>query len=360
MTITTSWGTALSTVTPQKSAPGNALHGLYDSFADFVASVFHRDERAEQVMGIQNAMSERVPADGGFLVPEQFRDDLIMAAVEEAIVRPRVRLGMPMRAFRVNVPSADPVTAANGGMLAGSWVTENSVLPESDPGFGRTTLEAKKLIAKSTVNNELFEDTAGLGAYLRATVPLSIAYLEDDAFIQGSGQGEPNGALNAPCAIGVTRASAPASIEQDVAAMYTRMWPQGHKRAVWLCSPDVLQSIVNIYVPIGTPATNVAVAASPWLGCDADGDITILGKKLIPTAHVPASGSQGDLAYVDFGAYVLGDREYMTVQVSPHNQFALDQSVIKVRHRVDGRMWLDAAITPPNGSQTVSPVVVRV
>lgn len=334
--------------------PDVQLNGMFSGLGDFVNAIHTRDLRMGKVREVQNAMSERIPADGGYVVPEEFRTDLVLASVQEAIVRPRAMMELPMTSLRLGIPSSAPETS---GMIVGGWTLEGAGATESDPGFGRTFLEAKKFVMLNSVNNELMADAAALNVYLRKTVPLAIAYQEDDSFIGGA-NAQPDGAVNASCAIQVTRTSAPASLAADVAALATRMWPQGHKRAVWLCSPDVFTSIVGSYVAVGTPS-NVAAGSTPWIGSDSDGNLTMLGRPVFPTDHVPASGSLGDLVYADFGNYVIGNRELMTVHVSPHNQFALDQTVIKIRHRVDGRFWQDAPAVPVNGSQTVSPCVVR-
>ena len=52
---------------------------------------------------LHNALSERIPAEGGFLVPEVLRCEILMVALETAIVRPRARV-IPMDSLRVPLP----------------------------------------------------------------------------------------------------------------------------------------------------------------------------------------------------------------------------------------------------------------
>src|SRR5208282_303445 len=49
---------------------------------------------------LHNALSERIPAEGGFLVPEVLRSEILMVSLEKAIVRPRARI-IPMDSLRV-------------------------------------------------------------------------------------------------------------------------------------------------------------------------------------------------------------------------------------------------------------------
>ena len=42
---------------------------------------------------------------------------------------------------------------------------------------------------------------------------------------------------------------------------------------------------------------------------------------------------------------------------SPHFKFSSDQTAYRIIERVDGRPWLQSAITPQNSSNTLSPFV---
>ena len=56
-------------------------------------------------------------------------------------------------------------------------------------------------------------------------------------------------------------------------------------------------------------------------------------------------------------AYRFGDRQALTVSRSEHVNFTTDEQVWKFVQRVDGRPWLTSALTPRNGSTTISPFV---
>ena len=47
----------------------------------------------------------------------------------------------------------------------------------------------------------------------------------------------------------------------------------------------------------------------------------------------------------------------MEMSSSPHVRFTNDETVHKFVQRVDGQPWLDSAITPRNGTNTLSPYV---
>jgi HK97 family phage major capsid protein len=318
-----------------------------------------RTEAVKAVMAIQNAMAERVPSGGGFLVPDQMRADMILATLEAAIIRPRATV-IPSSTLRLGLPVVDDVTHASGSVLGGmswAWAEEGSTLPSSAPAYGRIVLEAKKLAAYlGGVPDELVEDAAAFEVFARTVIPQGVAWAEDQAFIAGSGAGQPQGILNAACAVNVTRT---ASLQADVTSMVTRMLPQSMKDFIWLCSPDKINPLLNMYLLIGTVPTSSAVAPSAWLTGSASDGWTLLGRPLFVTEHVPALGTRGDLIAVDPRFYVIQDRQQMTVDTSALGQkFAVDQTEFRIISRLDGRMWPQSPVTPQNASATVSPVVI--
>jgi HK97 family phage major capsid protein len=109
-----------------------------------------------------------------------------------------------------------------------------------------------------------------------------------------------------------------------------------------------------------TVAAGDSVSPPLWLvgGSLAPGaPMSLLGRPLFVSEHIPNLGSAGDIAFLDFGHYLIGDRQAMTSEASIHYKFQNDQTAYRVIERVDGRPWLATAITPENGGPTLSPVV---
>ena len=76
-----------------------------------------------------------------------------------------------------------------------------------------------------------------------------------------------------------------------------------------------------------------------------------IGVSQAGTPIVSGSGS------FDFGYYLIGDRQVLQSQTSEHYKFQNDMTVLKVTERVDGQPWIQSAITPAQGSNTLSPFV---
>jgi HK97 family phage major capsid protein len=132
--------------------------------------------------------------------------------------------------------------------------------------------------------------------------------------------------------------------------MYARMLPSSLARAVWVVTPDA-------FVELATMALNVGVGGSAVWITDATGSptLTLLGRPVIMSEKTPGIlGAQGDISFVDWGLYLIGDRQQMTIESSEHVKFGSDKTQFRVIQRNDGRPWLQSAITPQNGGPTLS------
>lgn len=319
---------------------------------------------AAKLHRVRNAFSSDVPSDGGFLIPERLRSDLLRVALESAVVRSRARV-IPMETLKVPFPAIDSTSHESsifGGVTA-SWTEEGADITsgESAPKFKRIVLDAKKLTAYTEVPQELIADSLiSFVPFINDVFPEALAWFEDIAFMKGTGVGEPLGALRTdnPATIAVTRSTGTPDIDfEDVVNMFARMLPSSLGRAVWVASIDAFPALASMAVVRAEGVASPAV----WLN---NGQViggppaTILGRPVVFTEKAPASvGSQGDLSFVDFGFYLIGDRQAMSASSSEHFRFGNDRIAFKVIERADGRPWIQSPITPENGGPTLSPFV---
>lgn len=316
------------------------------------------------------AMSERLPAEGGFLVPEVLRSEILMLALEQSVVRPRARV-IPMDSLRVPLPVVDDTSHTFNvyGGVAAYWTAEGATLAATAPKWGRIELEARKLTAFTTIPNELLQDSiTPLDSWFNIFFPKAMAYFEDVAFISGSGVGEPQGFLNAPAAIKLNSATQNVIAFSDIASMFTRMWPPSLRNAVWLCSPDGFAQILELSLSANV-APPLMLQSYQAIGAPAGGNgdgvnYMLMGRPLIVSEKIPSSLSgntttAGALSFVDFDQFLIGDRQSMQIATSEEYLFASDLVAYRVILREDGRVWQQSALTPQNGSsQTLSPVVL--
>jgi HK97 family phage major capsid protein len=299
-----------------------------------------------------------VPADGGFLIPEVLRANLLETSLETAVVRPRAMV-VPMDSLRVPFPTIDETTHAGSvkGGLTGYWTEEGAALVQSQARFGRVVLDAKKLTIYGEAPNELFMDAAvSFQAFIDEKLPEAMSWFEDTGFTSGTGVGEPLGFLNADAAVAVAAEGGQAATTikwENIVKMYARMLPASLGRAVWVANIDTFPQLATMALTLGTGGSAV------WLNNGTAGaPMTILGRPVIFTEKVPTLGASGDINFVDFGYYLIGDRMAMQASTSPHYKFANDVTAFRVISRVDGRPWISSAVIPASGSaNTLSPFV---
>lgn len=348
------------------------LDKVFDGPADFFRAVAvaggaiknsgdHKEllAKIDQHREVMNAASSTTPSDGGFLIPEILRSDIQTLMLEDSVVRPYATV-IPMTALKVPIPAVDEKdrSASLYGGINFYWTPESGAGIDTSAKFGQVTLDAKKLFGYAGIPRELMADAPAFNAWFSQKFPAAAGYFEDDAFLNGTGTTQPLGVLNSGNAalIGVNPTTSSHVKYADVVTMYSRMYPASIKRAIWVCAPDVLPDLMELsFSPDGTNYVPVMLWQMNAVGTPAP---TLLGRPLVVSEKAPKLGANNALSFIDFSEYLIGDRQQMEMDASEHYLFGTDKIAVKVISRVDGRPWLQSAITPRNGStNTLSPYV---
>lgn len=344
-------------------APGTVLDGAFESFGEFAlknwhgtVSKFGRDSRMDAVAKV---LGEGSVDAGAALVPEEYRAEILRMGLESALVRPRartVRMGGPVIRYPAIRDTSHASTVYGG--IAAHWTPEGGDISTgaSEPTFGQVRLEAKKLTGYTIVGNELMADSAfAIEDVLMGLFGEAIPYFEDDAFITGVGGAQPVGILNADALISVSKETGQAAdtiVWENCIKMFARMLPASMGKAIWYAHPDTLPQLMTMSLAVGTGGSAV------WMPSGVGGPpMTLLGRPIVFTEKAETVGDAGDLVFADFSYYLIGDRQTLAIESSPHVQFVNDRTVWRMIERVDGRPWVDSALTPRNGSNTMSPFV---
>ena len=310
-------------------------------------------------------MEEADDSQGGFLVPEQWADKIFHAALEGAIVRPRVGDA----AFRIKGDSlkvrklddCDRSSSLFGGVTF-TWTKERGDKADviSKPAIGERELTLHKLVGSCFASNELEDDYGAFGKFMELAFGQAIRFIEDDAFINGTGVNQPLGILNSNALIPVPRWTAGAIDWRDFARMARRLLPDSWERAVWLINPDALHELFEATAPAALQATGWDLSRR-----------TLWDRPFIVTEKCQSLGTLGDVILADFGEghYLIADKEmeisgsrhvddiFWYLQVEYHQGFVTDETFWRVVLRVDGQPLMDAPLTPLRGGNTVSPFV---
>ena len=300
---------------------------------------------------------------GGFLVPEVYQNVLYELALEGAVVRPNGATVLPMTTDSLKIPYINDTSHASNvyGGCSVVWTAEAAEKTASKPTFGQMELTPHKLAGMTYASNELIDDSMlALGGLIARMFGTSMGYFEDDAFLTGTGAGQPLGIMNCGCTINNYRETAARVTYQDLVEMWARLLPGSHGTAVWVMNPEVLRELMQIGAGVGAAARAAGMnliwinrnmgAASPIPG-------TIFGRPFFISEKMSALGTAGDIGLYDMKYYLIGDRQRVTIDASTHLRFDYDETAWRFVLRVAGQCWPAADITPRRGTTTRSPFV---
>jgi HK97 family phage major capsid protein len=326
-------------------------NGGFKTFGEFLRSVRlnPKDTRLAPLY-TKAGLSEGSETAGGFTVPPQFNAQVLMVALEMAVMRGSNPMAFPMATDMLTIPRVNDTTHAStvfGGVVA-QWGTEGGTLTEKTPTFGMVELVAHKLWGYTYMSNELLADNAvGLEALLTRMFGEAIAFYEDDAFINGTGEGRPLGYSKGSAFLSANRSAASKVAIADIANMLSRMLPASLGRCVWFANPNVLAQLIQLGSTYMT-WQNVA-GANPL-------PATLFGRPIRFTEKCAALGTANDIALIDPSYYIIADRSPVEISASPHVRFTTDETAWRFTKRLDGQPWIDSKLTMKAGG-TVSPFV---
>jgi HK97 family phage major capsid protein len=143
--------------------------------------------------------------------------------------------------------------------------------------------------------------------------------------------------------------------------MYSRMLPTSLGKAVWIMNQDVLPQLLQMTLPVknvaGTENVGGSAVGIAYGQGTSSPSFTLLGRPVILTEKVPSLTNLGDVNFVDLSYYAIGDRQQVSAMTSEHFKFSTDTTAYRITQRVDGRPLILSALTPRQGSNTVSPFV---
>lgn len=325
----------------------------FRSFGEFIHAVrFNpgdqrlRGQRVEDRADLQMS----VDALGGYLVPEQFRSDLLRISPREAVVRPRafvIPAGSPPDAV-IRIPILDQ--SGTRGVYAGvqvAWINEGAQKPETNPQFDEVSLEPQEVAAHTVLTDKLIRNAPIADSVVRQLLRQAIIAAEDVAFLTGDGNGKPVGLIGHASNVTVNRETADQITYGDVVAMYSRFLFGGNP--VWLASQTVLPQLMQMTDAAGQ------LVWQPNARDDVPG--TLLGIPVVVSNRMPTLGTKGDLVLADLGYYLIKDGAPLAISASEHVFFRENKTVIKAFWMTTGRPWLSSPIQDEDGT-TVSPFVV--
>ena len=299
-------------------------------------------------------LNEAIPAEGGFLVPEEYAAAVINTALENEIVRKFARF-VPMKHKVKNIPGfsiGDHSSNLYGGVVA-YWLAEGATGTRTAPKTRQVKLSAEKLAAYMRSSNELIADADNSDTELADIMGKAVGWFLDYAFLTGDGAGKPLGLLNSPCKITIAKETGQAAatiVWDNIVNMYARLFKVSRTSTVWIANNTCKTQLLQLTIPVGTGGT-VYPALKESLG-----NFTMLGFPVLFTEKTSALGTEGDLILTDLSQYAVGMRKEVVLDSTNAQSWMTDERDYRAIVRVDGQSLWDSVLTPKHGD-TLSPVI---
>jgi HK97 family phage major capsid protein len=311
---------------------------------------------------MEKVMTEGTDSAGGFLVFEQYLNQIFELGLEDSIVRQNGAFVIPMTSDTLNVQRIDDTahTSTVYGGVYGAWTEEAGSKQVSQPAWGSCKLTAHEFSGYTVASNSLMADAAvSLEAIIRRLFGRAWPYFEDIALISGNGVGQPLGFLKSGALITVTRQANNAVRFGDLANIWRQVLPESRKRGIWIINHEVISDLIIMVAENAVPAATAGhvIWINPNQGAANQIPGTILGRPFIESEKVPAIGTEGDIGFYDLSYYLIGDRQAFAIDASTHIYFLNNKTAWRFVMRLDGQPWLQAALTPRNGTRKLSPFV---
>ena len=296
----------------------------------------------------QKAMAAGDATAGGFLVPEQYSQEIIAFLRAQAVMR---RLG----ARTIGVPTGTlNVPKLTGGAVA-NWIGENQNLVKTEPTTGQVTLRLKKLGAIVPISNDLLRRSSpGADAIVRDDVVAAMRVGEDSAFLRANGTDfTPKGLRYWAVAANIVAAGATslAQVTSDLGKLVNKLKGQNIPMLTpaWIMGPRSEQYLATVQNTNGFFVYRDEILAGK-----------LWGWPVAVTTSVPENLTDGgnadesEVTLADMAQIVIGEGPNLMVDASQeaayHDgtavqaSFSLDQTVIRAIEEVDLVARYDKAI----------------
>ena len=274
----------------------------------------------KQFKNVGNLLSESTGADGGYLVPTEWDRFRKLATTITTSGE-----------LRINVVASKP---------AALWVAEGGALTFGNAAFAQKSLDAHKLHVGIRVTNELLNDNAfNLESYIIDQFGRAIGNAEEDAFINGTGSGQPTGILTTAAADAtMVQQTAGSNIAADDILNLVYKLPRAYrKNAVFLVNDSTLAAIRKL------KDANQAYMWQPSF--QAGEPDRLLGYPVYTSPYMPTVAAENMvLAFGDFSYYNIGDRGARTFNELRELYMPNDQTGYLMMERVDGILLLNEAL----------------
>lgn len=272
---------------------------------------------------VSNVLQEGVDADGGYLVPEEYDSRLIQKLEDGNIMRTLGHVITTSGEHKINIAATKPAAA---------WIEEGGALTFGDATFDQILLDAHKLHVAIKVTEELLYDNAfGLENYIIDEFGKALANAEEDAFLNGSGVGQPLG-LFAETGGGTVAKTVTTLTADDIINLIYSLKRAYRKDASFIVNDQTIATIRTF------KDNNGAYMWQP--SYQSDEPDKLLGYDVHTSQFAPVDA----IAFGDYSYYNIGDRGTRSFKQLTELFAGNGMIGYVAKERVDGKLILPEAV----------------
>lgn len=271
---------------------------------------------------VSNVLQEGVDADGGYLVPDEYDTRLIQKLEENNIVRSLATNIKTSGEHKINIASTAPAAA---------WIEEGDTLSFGEAAFDQKILDAHKLHVAVKVTEELLYDNAfGLENFLIDSFGKAIGNAEENAFLNGTGEGQPTGIFATTG--GGTYITAKTTGADAIIELVYNLKRAYRKNAAFIMNDKMIATIRTYKDGNG---------AYMWQPSLVQGEPDrLLGYPVYTSQYAP----EDSIAFGDFSYYNIGDRGVRSFKQLTELFAGNGMIGYVAKERVDGKLVLPEAV----------------
>ena len=305
-----------------------------DAKADIAAKAFEQYMRYGDASAIK-AANETTAADGGYLVPRSYSNELITSINEGSVLRTA-----GARVLNISGTNSFRVPTMTNATTAAIIKAESTSFSEEYPTIGEIEFTPFKYTALSLATDELLADSR-IDVFNQVLAPDAVNRFikaENTDFATGGGSSAPQGVMIGG-QVGVTAAATNAITADEIIDTYHSLKTEYRRNAVWLMNDATLKVIRKFR----ESSTTGAYLWQPGL---AQGQPdTILGRPVytLSTVDTIATGKKV-IAFGDMSYYWIADFGGLSFQRLNERYADIGQIGFRWYKRMDANVMLAEAI----------------
>ncbi|QHA10674.1 phage major capsid protein [Cereibacter sphaeroides] len=297
---------------PGVTTTGPAPSAEAKAFGGYVRRGVERMDPADT-----KSLTVSTAANGGYLAPKEFGDELFKNLIEFSPIRKYARV-VQISAPEITYPKRVTGTSA-------TWVSEVGDRTGSEPSFDQVTLTPHELATFSP--NALLEDNAyNLEGELMADFAESFGRAESAAFVNGDGVGKPKGIM-AAAGIATLSGGAGTITVASLIEAYHAIPTVYAQNAVWVMNRTTLAKLRTYFNGMGEPLLLDSISEKA--------PTTLLGRPVVEAPDMPnMTAGATPILFGDLSGYRIVDRVGLAIMRDPFSLATKGQVRFHARKRV--------------------------